>query len=47
MCPEDPEKKSFWDGHAASNGRCDNLVCTVGVYLNFIGGLAVTWVTWS
>lgn len=24
------------------NGRCDNLVCTIGVYLNFIGGLAVT-----
>lgn len=28
------------------NGRCDNLVCTVGVYLNFIGELAVTW-TWE
>lgn len=44
MCPGDPRKSRSRMDTRPGNGRCDNLVCTVGVYLNFIGGLAVTWV---
>lgn len=43
MCPEDPRRSRSGMDTRPGNGRCDNLVCTVGVYLNFIGGLAVTW----
>jgi len=46
MCPGDPRKSRSRMDTRPGNGRCDNLVCTVGVYLNFIGGLAVTWVMW-
>lgn len=43
MCPEEPRRSRSRMDTRPGNGRCDNLVCTVGVYLNFIGGLAVTW----
>lgn len=46
MRPGDPGKSRSRMDTRPGNGRCDNLVCTVGVYLNFIGGLAVTWVMW-
>lgn len=43
MCPVNPRRSRSGMDTRPGNGRCDNLVCTVGVYLNFIGGLAVTW----
>lgn len=43
MCPGDPRRSRSGMDTRPGNGRCDNLVCTVGVYLNFIGELAVTW----
>lgn len=46
MCPGDPGRSRSGMDTRPGNGRCDNLVCTVGVYLNFIGALAVTW-TWE
>lgn len=46
MCPGDPGRSRSGMDTRPGNGRCDNLVCTVGVYLNFIGELAVTW-TWE